>query len=183
VLDVAALLQDTPEIVLLLVGDGGNRERLVGIARERGLTNVVFTGQQARENIPAIINTSDVCLVMLKNQDVFKTVIPTKMLEFMSCSRPVVLGVGGQAERILKEAGAGISVEAENAAEVAGAIRRMYADPDLRAQSGESGRRFIVSRMSRASTAQEYLDVLERVTGKSGSVRALAAANSGDAQR
>lgn len=31
----------------------------------------------------------DVCLVLLKSTEVFKTVIPTKMLEFMSCERPL----------------------------------------------------------------------------------------------
>jgi len=182
VLDVAGLLRDTPEIVLLLVGDGGNREHLVEMARERRLTNVIFTGQQPREDVPAIINTSDVCLVMLKNQEVFKTVIPTKMLEFMSCGRPVVLSVGGQAEQILNEAGAGISVRAEDSAAVAAAIRKLYGDAELRRRSGENGRRYMVSRMSRTSTAQEFLDVLARVTGKSASIVAMAAAGAGEAR-
>lgn len=175
VLEVAALLRDTPEIVLLLVGDGGNRENLVATARERGLKNVIFTGAQLRESIPGIINTSDVCLVMLKNEDVFKTVIPTKMLECMSCARPVVLSVGGQAEQILREAGAGISVEAEDPSAIAAAIREMYDNAELRRRSGENGRRYIVSRVSRATTAQEYLDVLGEITGKTRSASAAAA--------
>ena len=62
--------------------------------------------QQPREKIPAYICASDVCLVLLKKADVFKTVIPTKMLEFMSCARPIILGVEGQARKILEEAGA-----------------------------------------------------------------------------
>jgi colanic acid biosynthesis glycosyl transferase WcaI len=176
VLEVASLLRDTPEIALLLVGDGGNREHLMEMARERELTNVIFAGPQPRQSIPAIINASDVCLVLLKDQDVFKTVIPTKMLEFMSCACPVVLGVGGQAERILKEAGAGISVKAEDAPAIAAAIRRMYGDAELRRSSGENGRGYMVSRMSRASTAQEYLEVLARVTGKSARIGGVATA-------
>lgn len=182
VLGAAMLLRDTPEIVLLLVGDGGNRENLQEMARIRGLTNVIFTGQQSRESVPEVINTSDVCLVMLKDEDVFKTVIPTKMLEFMSCARPVVLSVGGQAEQILNEAGAGVSVKAGDAVAVAGAIRRMYEDAELRRRSGENGRRYIVNRMSRASTAQQYLEVLARVTGKSASAAEMATANSGEAR-
>ena len=71
--------------------------------------------QQAREKIPAFIGTSDVCLVLLKKTELFKTVIPTKMLEFMSCAKPVILGVDGQARHILEEAGAGITIEPENA--------------------------------------------------------------------
>jgi glycosyltransferase involved in cell wall biosynthesis len=176
VLEVAQLLQQTsPEIVLLLVGEGGNREGLVRIARERQLTNVLFIGQQPRERIPAIVNSSDVCLALLKNQEVFKTVIPTKMLEFMSCGRPVVLGVGGQAEKILREATAGISVQAENAAAIAEAIRAMSANRDLREGFGRNGRAYILARMSREQTARQYLDVLASVTGKSAIAQPLAA--------
>jgi glycosyltransferase involved in cell wall biosynthesis len=184
VLEVAQLLRTTsPEIVLLLVGEGGNREELVRVARERQLTNVIFTGQQPREKIPEIINSSDVCLALLKNQEVFKTVIPTKMLEFMSCGRPVVLGVGGQAEKILGEADAGISVEAENPAAIAEAIRTMHANPELRARFGSNGRRYILARMSREQTARQYLEVLAKVTGKGAVAESLAAkaASSGEA--
>ena len=184
ILEVSQLLQSTsPEVVLLLVGEGGNREELVQMARERQLTNVIFTGPQPREKIPAIINSSDVCLALLKNQDVFKTVIPTKMLEFMSCGRPVVLGVGGQAERILREADAGISVEAENAPAIAEAIREMYANAELRARCGGNGRSYIHAKMSRAQTARQYLDVLANLTGKSAIAQPLAAtpARSGEA--
>jgi glycosyltransferase involved in cell wall biosynthesis len=168
VLEVAQLLQQTsPEILLLLVGDGGNREELVRIARERQLNNVIFTGQQAREKIPPIINASDVCLALLKNQEVFKTVIPTKMLEFMSCGRPLVLAVGGQAEKILREADAGISVEAENPAAIAESIRTMHGSRELRERFGRNGRGYILANLSREQTARQYLQLLAELTGKS----------------
>jgi len=175
VLEVAALLKDqAPRITLLLVGEGGNRGDLVRLAQERRLKNVIFTGQQPREKIPAIINTADVCLTLLKNEDVFKTVIPTKMLEYMACGRPVVLGVGGQAEKILLEADAGISVEAENPRAIAAAILAMHSDPEARLRFGKNGRNYICSRMSRDTTARDYLDVLAKLTGKSAEVQPLA---------
>jgi len=46
----------------------------------RGLSNVRFVGQQLREHIPGYIAGADVCLVMLKKTELFKTVIPTKLL-------------------------------------------------------------------------------------------------------
>lgn len=175
-LDVAEGLRSISEIAVLMVGDGGNREHLMQMTAQRNLQNVVFAGQQPRERVPAIVNASDVCLVLLKNEAVFKTVIPTKMLEFMSCGRPVVLSVGGQAERILNEAAGGISVEPGNAGAIAEAVRALYADPALRLRCGESGRRFIIDRMARESTASQYLDVLARITGKSAAVCDTAAA-------
>jgi glycosyltransferase involved in cell wall biosynthesis len=183
VLEVAEVLRDrAPRITLLLVGDGGNREDLVRITNERRLANVIFTGQQPREKIPAIINSADVCLTLLKNEDVFKTVIPTKMLEYMACGRPVVLGVGGQAERILLEADAGLSVEPENPNAIAEAILAMASDPGSRERFGRNGREFICSRMSRDVTARDYLEILAKLTGKSASALPLARpASSGEA--
>ena len=74
-----------------------------------GLTNLQIIDAQPREKIPAYICASDVCLVLLKRTPVFETVIPTKMLEFMSCARPVILGVEGQAKKIVQELRPGIA--------------------------------------------------------------------------
>ena len=92
-----SLQASNPEVVFLLVGEGAEKDRIKGFAQSCRLTNIRFLDQQPRETIPALISASDACLVLLKKTDVFKTVIPTKMLEFMSCSRPVILGVDGQA--------------------------------------------------------------------------------------
>ncbi len=101
------------------------------MAQSRGLANVRFLDQQPREKIPAFISASDACLVLLKKTDVFKTVIPTKMLEFMSCARPVILGVEGQARQIIEDAGAGLVIEPENAPALVEAIHQLSANPAL----------------------------------------------------
>ena len=109
IIAAASQLRDTnPEIIFLMLGEGAEKERIAALARERGLNNLRFVDQQPREKIPAYICASDVCLVLLKKTDLFKTVIPTKMLEFMSCARPVILGVDGQARAILEEARGGL---------------------------------------------------------------------------
>ena len=152
-----------PEAMLLLVGEGADKERIRALAESEGLSNLRFVDQQARERIPAFINASDVCLVLLKKTELFKTVIPTKMLEFMSCGRPVILGVDGQARQIVEDAQGGIVIEPENADALVSAIQRLADDPKLRQQLGDSGRAYIVERYSRRKTAELYLDVLRSV--------------------
>ena len=65
---------------------------------------------------------ADLCLVMLKKSELFKTVIPTKLLEYMACERPVIVAVDGQARQIVEQAEAGVFVEPENAKALAQAI-------------------------------------------------------------
>jgi glycosyltransferase involved in cell wall biosynthesis len=173
--EAAARLQSaTPEILFLLVGEGADKERIQALARSRGLTNLRFVEQQPREKIPAYIRASDACLVLLKRSELFKTVIPTKMLEFMSCARPVILGVDGQARKILDAARAGIFVEPENVGDLMQAITRLAADVGLRESLGRNGRRHILENFSRRQTAKTYIDVLDDLIN--GDRRRLAAA-------
>ncbi len=166
-LDTAAHLRhDKPEIVFLLVGEGAEKARIKALAKSRDLTNIRFLDQQPRERIAGFISASDACLVLLKKTDVFKTVIPTKMLEFMSCARPVILGVEGQARRIVEEAQAGIAIEPENAQALTRAIVKLANDSTLGPTLGQSGRRYILQNLSREQTAKNYIQILDRFLKK-----------------
>jgi glycosyltransferase involved in cell wall biosynthesis len=175
-LDAASLLQDkAPEVVFLLLGEGAEKAHLISSARSRRLTNVRFVDQQPREDIPAYICASDACLVLLKRTELFKTVLPTKMLEFMSCGRPVILGVDGHARKIMDNANAGIFVQPENPCALADAIMRLAADPDLRRSLGRNGREHVLRHFSRRQTASAYLDLLDDLLGVDRSFSSVAA--------
>jgi glycosyltransferase involved in cell wall biosynthesis len=162
IIATAARLRDSnPEIVFLMLGEGAEKEHIAALAQERGLTNLRFVGQQPREKIPAYIRVSDVCLVLLKKTDLFKTVIPTKMLEFMSCARPVILGVDGQARTILEEARGGLVIEPESSDALANAILYLGANRESARALGENGRKYIVHNCSRDHTAAKYIHLLE----------------------
>jgi colanic acid biosynthesis glycosyl transferase WcaI len=166
-LDAAQQLQlQNSTAQFLLVGEGAEKERIKILAQSRGLTNLRFLDQQPREKIPAFISASDACLVLLKKTEVFKTVIPTKMLEFMSCARPVILGVDGQARQIIEDAGAGIFIEPENAEALVNAISRLSANRELGLALGQKGREYILQNFSREHTAEKYIAELYSLVGK-----------------
>jgi glycosyltransferase involved in cell wall biosynthesis len=162
----AQLQRQNSNVQFLLVGEGAEKERIKATAQSRGLANVRFLDQQPREKIPAFISASDACLVLLKKTEVFKTVIPTKMLEFMSCARPVILGVDGQARHIIDDAGAGIVIEPENADALVTAICRLSADRELGTKLGQNGREHILQHFSRGKTAEKYMEVLRKMIEK-----------------
>ena len=150
-----------PNAMFLLIGEGAEKERIEQLAAARGITNVQFYGQQPRETIPAYVSAADLCLVMLKKTELFKTVIPTKLLEYMACERPVIVAVDGQARQIVEEAGAGVFVEPENSKALVKTILDLAEAPEHRRQMGASGRQYIVNKLSREKTAQDYITVLE----------------------
>jgi glycosyltransferase involved in cell wall biosynthesis len=164
-----------PEALFLIVGEGAEKECTMSLARSRGLRNVRFVEQQARETIPAYIAASDACLVLLKKAELFKTVLPTKMLEFMACARPVILGVDGYARKVVEQAKAGIFFTPEDPTALVEAVMRLAADPDLRESMGRNGRQHVLHYFSRRDSAKIYLDVLEDLLGTDARRTAVAA--------
>jgi len=166
--EAAAQLQNSaPHVEFLLIGDGADKERIAAMVEARGITNVRFLGQRPREVIPQYICASDVCLVLLRKTELFKTVIPSKMLEFMACEKPLVLAVDGEARRIMDEARCGLFVEPENSSALAEAILTLASDTAVRQQLGANGRRAILQKYSRKATAQSYREILSSVVNAS----------------
>jgi glycosyltransferase involved in cell wall biosynthesis len=100
---------------------------------------------------------------MLKKTDLFKTVIPTKLLEYMACEKPVIVAVDGQARQIVESADAGIFVDPENPEALVAAILDLSSKPELRNQMGVSGRQHILNNFSRERKARDYIAILEGV--------------------
>ena len=164
VLDAAASCAEVaPDVVFLLAGEGADKERIISLARERQLSNVRFLPQQPRNKVPALVAASDVCLVTLRRSDVFKTVIPTKMLEFMSCGKPIVLAVEGQARDLLNGAGAGICIPPQDSGAMVDAVRQLFNHPDVCRSFGRRGRAYVEQNLSRSETAAAYIRLLESI--------------------
>jgi colanic acid biosynthesis glycosyl transferase WcaI len=164
----AKILYDSdPQIVFFVVGEGADKKLLQEMAAARKLTNIRIFPGQPRLRMPSIISTSDLCLVLLKDAELFKTVIPTKMLEFMSCGRPVVAAVAGEAARCVEKATGGICVAPGDSSAIVKAILALKNDGQMRRQFGANGRKFILSSAARDHTAQEYIGLLQLIAKKS----------------
>lgn len=176
-IDAAEELRSTlPKCLFLLIGEGAEKQRIMELARARGLDNVKFLGEQPRERIPALVSAADICLVMLKKSDVFKTVIPTKLLEYMACERPVIVAVDGQARTMVESARSGVFVPPENPRALAQTIRMLAQSPEESRRLGLNGRQYILANLSREHTAHVYITVLEELVGMKEPLRSAAAA-------
>jgi colanic acid biosynthesis glycosyl transferase WcaI len=168
VLEAATLTRDDASIAYLLVGSGAERDRLLAERDARGLSNVIMLPQRPRSDMPLVWAATDVSLVLLKNSPVFRTVIPSKIFEAMAMARPIVLAVDGIARRIVEEANCGITIEPENAAQLAAAVRRLAANHVEREALGRSGRAYVQGRYTRRALAQRYVQFLQGAAAANG---------------
>lgn len=163
IIEAAELLRDRQDIVFLMAGDGAERQRLVEEVRQRRLPNVILLGQLPKDQMPRLWSVSDASLVLLKKQDLFLTVIPSKIFESMAMKTPIIMGVAGESRDIIEEAGSGICIEPENAAELAAAVRDLAQSPDKCRELGENGHRAVSGQFNRATLARDYEAVLQKV--------------------
>jgi glycosyltransferase involved in cell wall biosynthesis len=164
-LECAGLLESAAlDVRFLIVGAGAEREKLERLVRERKLNNVQLVEPQPRARVPKILAASQACVVLLKRSELFRTAIPTKMLEMMACGRPVVLSAEGESAALLARAGAGICVAPEDSRGLAEAILLMRSDAALRERCGRNGAAFARRELTRSSTAARYLEILEALT-------------------
>ena len=162
-LEAAHLLRNEEGVEFRIVGEGARRQALEARAQELKLTNVMFAGERPRGEVPRWLAESDACAVLLRRTDVFRTVVPSKMLEIMAAGRPIILGVEGEALALLERAQAGIGVAPESAEQIVAAIRRLRKDAALGTKLGENGRAFVRQEFRREALAEKYLALLEQV--------------------
>jgi glycosyltransferase involved in cell wall biosynthesis len=161
VLDAADELSDLPDVQFVLVGDGTDADRLRSAARARGLGNVRFLGRQPAERMPHIFAVSDVLLVHLRDEPLFRITIPSKTIAYMACGRPVLMAVEGDAADLIRAAGAGVTCRAGSGKELAGVVRQLRAMPrTVLEEMGRAGRAAFLASYSRSVLLDRYEAIL-----------------------
>jgi glycosyltransferase involved in cell wall biosynthesis len=165
--DAAAILADDAEIVVVFVGEGADKKAIQARAADLGLSNVRFLPGQPKARMPEWYATADAVFVPLRNIPMFESFIPSKMFEVLAAERPIVGSVKGEAREILERSGGAIVVDPEDAAAIAGAVRRLKADRALGAAFGARGGAFVRAHYDRRMLARRYLDLLARLVRRS----------------
>lgn len=158
VADAAAKLQDEP-IHFAFVGEGAAKQELEHRARELGLRHVTMLPGVPRDRVPALLAAADICLVPLRDVNLFSSFIPSKIFEYLGAGKAVIGAVRGEPAQILEDAGA-VVVGPENETALADAIRVLADDPERRARMGIRGRRYVEEHFDRRALAARYRDVL-----------------------
>jgi glycosyltransferase involved in cell wall biosynthesis len=89
--DFPVLLSRVPQAKLLILGVGEDEARLKEIAARAGVGgNVIFAGMQPYAALPDAIRSADVCINPFELNGVTRNILPTKLFQYMACSRPVL---------------------------------------------------------------------------------------------
>jgi hypothetical protein len=101
-------------IHFLFIGDGSEKVELLKLAKKINLKNITFLDPISKELVPEYLSIVDISLVPLLKAENYKQVIPSKIFESSAMHKPILLGVEGQAKKIIDQYKAGLTYEPEN---------------------------------------------------------------------
>ena len=156
IIKTAKLLVDYP-IKFRLIGSGLKKESLINLAKSQKLNNISFEDTIPRTQLIKEINKASVCLVPLKNKKLFRTAIPSKIFEIMACSKPIILGLKGEAAKIIENNNCGVIVEPEDPKEYKNAILSYFNNHNLAKIHGNNGVKYVTEHMQKEYLLSEFL--------------------------
>jgi glycosyltransferase involved in cell wall biosynthesis len=162
VVEAARRLQNEPRLLFAFVGEGAEKENLK--KRAVGLGNVQFIEAQPKARVPDFYAACDLGIVTLRDTSLFQEVLPSKIFEYLGMERPILLGVGGEARRLVETVGAGVYVPPEDVDAMTGAILRLSREPQTLAEMGNKGRVYVLEHYDRRVLARRYADLLGSIT-------------------
>lgn len=167
-LDAAKALKVTPNgdrFRIILLGDGANKKALRQRAQIEGLDNIIFVDSVSKDQVVRYWSLLDASIIHLKKDQLFTTVIPSKLFECMSMAIPVLHGVQGESAGIVEREDVGLLFEPENSESLINGLQRLADDPELLARFKSNGP-LGAQHYDRSSLAAEMLKILKAQAGK-----------------
>ncbi|MES3005139.1 MAG: glycosyltransferase [Patescibacteria group bacterium] len=90
VVRAAKILDEHADIVFDIIGDGQEKKNILNLASTLNIKNVDFVGNLSIEQLAERVGQADVCLGIFGKTDKTKRVIPNKVYECVSASKPVI---------------------------------------------------------------------------------------------
>lgn len=144
-----------PNVRLLVLGDGPDREALRRHIYELGLADIITLGGFHEDVWPALFASDIVCLPS-KSEG-----MPNALLEAMAADRPIVAtSVGGIPEALTHEEN-GLLVPPERPELLANAMGRLLDDAELARRLGQAARDTVETRFTAQQVARAYAHFYE----------------------
>jgi glycosyltransferase involved in cell wall biosynthesis len=162
--EAAKQLLQEKNIVFMMVGDGPVKNDLLEIAQQHQLNNITFVNSVPRKEMPDVIDACDCYVTPLRKNDLFLGAIPSKIFEPLYFSKPVLLGVDGEAKQLFVEEGkCALYFEPENANELVASIKKIFQDKALYKVLGENGHHYVATYFDRRKLAEQFWSRIKQI--------------------
>ncbi len=140
------VIENVPNAVLLLVGDGPKKQELVSLIQKHELqNNIRFLGKIDNDALPEYFYASDLFVLLSHRDEKTEEGWGTVYLEAAAASLPVVAGVVGGVEEAVEHLKTGILVDARQEIQVINVITELLKQHDYARQMGVAGKNRVIN--------------------------------------
>lgn len=158
-------VKELPHCILMIMGDGAEKEAMIEKVKKENVTNVVFIDSVSKEQVPDYVALQDLALVNLRRDPLFTTVIPSKIFETSAMHIPIMLGVDGEARKLVEQYGAGLYYEPENKASFLEKLNIILSSKQ-KYEECQAGCDKLAKAFDRKKLAQEMLEIICETANK-----------------
>ncbi len=167
VIELAKRLQDKPQIVIQIVGDGNVKEKFIKEVEDVGLKNIEFYPLQPIEIVPDVYSACNICIIPLQ-KGVIGNGVPSKAPILMACNRVIVNSVelDSSYAKMFKDNNMGIAIDISDYDGLAEAVKMLYANPDMVNEMAVNAHKFGAENYSSTLSTQKFMNVFEKIGKK-----------------
>ena len=151
------------DILIILIGDGNEKQLLKEKVFHMDLNNVLFLDQMPKKSItPWLCNCVGTLFTTLNNK-VQNTSSPNKVFDSFAASKPVIQTTEGWLKDLFIENNCGINVNPNEPKEMALAMIDYVANENLAIQHGANAKLLAETKFSRDFLAEEYVNYMNSI--------------------
>lgn len=135
-LEVAKKIANT-DIMIVLVGEGQEKEKYESLIQKESIKNIVFLDPVEKKLVPKLLEVADILLLVQGN---IQWGSSNKLFDYLAAKKPVITSLYAKHNNIVEKVNCGYSTEYDNSDDMVKKIIQLYQlTKDERSKMGERG--------------------------------------------
>jgi glycosyltransferase involved in cell wall biosynthesis len=153
-------------IFLLIAGDGPQKEELMKLVSDKGLTSrVKFLGSINNAQISDYISIADLCVGLSLKDNLNRSI-----LEPMACAKPIIAFCGGTIDELITTGYDGLLAKRGDIDDFSYKMKILLEDPKLRREMGKHAHELILKKRSWDVRIEQDIAVYRRILAPNGRI-------------
>jgi glycosyltransferase involved in cell wall biosynthesis len=145
-----------------IIGYGLNRQEVYDEIKKNDLSNVKFISPKTRKECLEIIAQHHVGIVTLNEKAVFDTVLPGKVIDYMTCGVPIVAAVSGYSKEVIEEEHVGFAVADRDSQRLVDLIEFLKQNKKVLNKMSRNGNKYVKKNFNWDANIDTLVDVIDK---------------------
>jgi len=159
----AAQRMKDKNIYFFIVGDGAQKGKVAASIEEKKLKNIFMYDKIPLSDVPYALREADVGIAHERDLPMAREMYPAKMFDVMAAGKPLLIGIYGVAEKLVKENRTGIVFKSDSVDDLVQNLEILMNDPKLCAELGTNGFNLVNSKYNKEIQAAEYVRLMREI--------------------